>query len=72
MTNVGEDLVEAFEEMAAYMRGEVQVESYHTQVPDAGHYPGWLIAIMWLVLVGLSWVPIIGAIYIAWSWWFLI
>jgi putative transcriptional regulator len=29
---VGADLVEAFREMAAYLRGEVKVESY--EVPD--------------------------------------
>ena len=28
MSRVGEDLVEAFAEMAAYMRGEASVESY--------------------------------------------
>jgi putative transcriptional regulator len=28
MSKVGKDLVEAFEEMAAYLRGEVEVESY--------------------------------------------
>src|SRR5688572_19941526 len=28
MSRVGNDLVEAFEEMAAYLRGEVEVESY--------------------------------------------
>ena len=27
-SRVGDDLVEAFEEMAAYLRGEVEVESY--------------------------------------------
>ena len=32
MTRVGDDLVEAFGEMAAYLRGEVQAESYN--VPD--------------------------------------
>ena len=32
MTRVGDDLVEAFSEMAAYLRGEVQVQSY--DVPD--------------------------------------
>ena len=32
MTRVGDDLVEAFGEMAAVLRGEVQVESY--DVPD--------------------------------------
>ena len=34
MTRVGDDLVEAFGEMAAFMRGEVQAESY--EVPDDG------------------------------------
>jgi putative transcriptional regulator len=29
-SRVGNDLVEAFEEMAAYLRGEVDVESYET------------------------------------------
>lgn len=28
MSKVGKDLVEAFEEMAAYLRGDVEVESY--------------------------------------------
>lgn len=28
MSRVGDDLVEAFEEMAAHLRGEVEVESY--------------------------------------------
>lgn len=28
MSNIGDDLVEAFEEMAAYRRGEIEVESY--------------------------------------------
>jgi putative transcriptional regulator len=28
MSKVGKDLVEAFEEMAAYLRGEVEAESY--------------------------------------------
>jgi putative transcriptional regulator len=31
-TKVGRDLVEAFEELAAYLRGEIEVESY--EVPD--------------------------------------
>jgi hypothetical protein len=30
--NLGSDLVEAFDEMAAYLRGEVAVEAY--EVPD--------------------------------------
>lgn len=32
MSKVGDDLVEAFEEMAAYLRGEIEVESY--ELPD--------------------------------------
>jgi putative transcriptional regulator len=32
MSKVGADLVEAFEEMAAHLRGEIEVESY--EVPD--------------------------------------
>jgi putative transcriptional regulator len=32
MTRVGNDLVEAFDEMAAYLRGDVQAESY--EVPS--------------------------------------
>jgi putative transcriptional regulator len=32
VSKVGEDLVEAFQEMAAYLRGEIEVESY--EVPD--------------------------------------
>ncbi|MDB5553667.1 MAG: transcriptional regulator [Rhizobium sp.] len=32
MSKVGDDLVEAFQEMAAYLRGDVEVESY--VVPD--------------------------------------
>jgi putative transcriptional regulator len=31
-SRVGNDLVEAFEELAAYLRGEIEVESY--EVPD--------------------------------------
>lgn len=31
-SRVGDDLVEAFQEMAAYLRGEVEAESY--EVPD--------------------------------------
>jgi len=31
-SRVGDDLVEAFEELAAYLRGEIEVESY--EVPD--------------------------------------
>jgi putative transcriptional regulator len=31
-SRVGDDLVEAFEEIAAYLRGEIEVESY--EVPD--------------------------------------
>jgi putative transcriptional regulator len=31
-SRVGADLVEAFEELAAYLRGEIEVESY--EVPD--------------------------------------
>ena len=31
-SRVGDDLVEAFQEMAAYLRGEVEAETY--QVPD--------------------------------------
>lgn len=31
-SSVGADLVEAFEEMAAYLRGDIEVESY--EVPD--------------------------------------
>jgi hypothetical protein len=31
-SRIGADLVEAFQEMAAYLRGEVEVESY--EVPD--------------------------------------
>ncbi len=34
MTRVGNDLVDAFEEMAAYLRGDVQVESY--EAPSDG------------------------------------
>lgn len=38
MSKVGNDLVEAFEEMAAHLRGEIEVESYnlpdHTLTPD--------------------------------------
>jgi putative transcriptional regulator len=33
MSKVGADLVEAFEEMAAHLRGEIEVESY--EVPSA-------------------------------------
>jgi putative transcriptional regulator len=33
MSKVGKDLVEAFEEMAAYLRGEVEVESYEVHTP---------------------------------------
>lgn len=29
MSRVGNDLVEAFEELAAHLRGEVEAESYH-------------------------------------------
>lgn len=32
MSKVGDDLVEAFQEMAAYVRGEIEVESY--EIPD--------------------------------------
>lgn len=32
MSKVGDDLVEAFQEMAAYIRGEIEVESY--EIPD--------------------------------------
>lgn len=32
MSRVGADLVEAFEEMAAHLRGEVEVESYEVPV----------------------------------------
>jgi putative transcriptional regulator len=32
-SRVGDDLVEAFQELAAYLRGEIEVESY--QAPDA-------------------------------------
>ena len=32
MSKVGDDLVEAFQEMAAYLRGEADVESY--AIPD--------------------------------------
>ena len=32
MSKVGDDLVEAFQEMAAYLRGDVEVENY--VVPD--------------------------------------
>jgi len=31
-SRVGDDLVEAFEQLAAYMRGEIELESY--EVPD--------------------------------------
>ena len=31
-SRVGDDLVEAFEQMAAYLRGEIELESYHA--PD--------------------------------------
>jgi putative transcriptional regulator len=31
-SRVGDDLVEAFEELAAYLRGEIELESY--EVPD--------------------------------------
>jgi putative transcriptional regulator len=31
-SRVGDDLVEAFQEMAAYLRGEIEVESY--ELPD--------------------------------------
>ena len=31
---VGDDLVEAFQEMAAYLRGEVEAESYEVADPD--------------------------------------
>lgn len=33
-SSVGDDLVEAFQEMAAYLRGEVEVEGY--SLPDLG------------------------------------
>jgi putative transcriptional regulator len=33
-SRVGDDLVEAFQEMAAYLRGEIEVESY--SLPDLG------------------------------------
>lgn len=36
-SRVGADLVEAFEEMAAYLRGEVEAESY--EAPDDGLTP---------------------------------
>ena len=36
-SRVGDDLVEAFEEMAAYLRGEVEVESY--DIHDDGLTP---------------------------------
>jgi putative transcriptional regulator len=32
MSKVGKDLVEAFDEMAGYLRGEVEVESYELQL----------------------------------------
>lgn len=32
MSKVGDDLVEAFEEMAAYLRGEIEVDSY--EIPE--------------------------------------
>lgn len=65
---VGEDLVEAFEEMAAYMRGEVQCESYHIPEPDVGHYAGWVTALIWVGLLAMCWAPVIGAVYLTWSW----
>lgn len=33
-SRVGDDLVEAFQEMAAYLRGEVEAESYEVIDPD--------------------------------------
>ena len=38
MSKVGDDLVEAFQDMAAYLRGEIEVESY--EVPDDVLTPG--------------------------------
>ena len=32
MSKVGDDLVEAFQDMAAYLRGEIEVESY--EIPE--------------------------------------
>ena len=32
MSKVGDDLVEAFTEMAAHLRGEIEVVSYHVPV----------------------------------------
>ena len=33
-TRLGDDLVEAFEELAAYLRGEIEVESYTVDDPN--------------------------------------
>ncbi|MGV3551527.1 helix-turn-helix domain-containing protein [Rhizobium sp.] len=38
MSKVGDDLVEAFQDMAAFLRGEIEVESY--EVPDDVLTPG--------------------------------
>jgi len=38
MSRVGDDLMEAFEEMAAHLRGEIEVESY--EVPFSTLTPG--------------------------------